>query len=139
LQPPVFSWQQKEAEMPHCPEVEHFLRSSELATTFSEKFLNVTQARIWAVATFGFGFELLASPDSQFFANHRYSATVHVKKIAGGFAVCEITKNRRLYEYDVRQFELRQQEIVELVERRRIEISDEHSARLHKRVRFHYS
>lgn len=139
LQPPVFSWQQTEAEMPNCPEVENFLRSSELTTTFSQKFLNVSQARIWAVAHFGFGCESLSCPDSQFFVNHRYSATVHVKKIAGGLAVCEITKNRRMYEYDVRQFESKQKEIVDLIERRRTEISDEPSARLHKRVKFHFS
>ena len=138
LQPPVFSWQQSEAEMPNCPEVEYFLRSSELKTTFSQKFLDVSQARIWAVATFGSGLELLHSPDSQFFANYRYSITVHVKKIAGGSAVCEIVKNRRMYEYDVRQFQSKQQEIAELI-KRRTEISDEPSARLHKRVKFTFS
>ncbi|XP_032780213.2 uncharacterized protein LOC116918583 isoform X2 [Daphnia magna] len=133
LKPPVFSWQQMEAEIPNCPEVEYFLRSHQLSTTFSRRFPTVNEARLWANEIFGFGFEVLASPDSQFFVNHRYSATVHVKKIAGGFAVCEITKNRRLFEYDVRQFELRQEEIAELIERRQMEIPHEPTARPQKR------
>jgi hypothetical protein len=135
LQPPVFSWHQTEAELPNCPELENFLHSKELATTFSEKFPNVNEARIWAATIFGYGFEVLPSPDSQFFVNHRYSATVRIKKVAGGLTACDITKNRRLYEYDVRQFELRQQEIVELM-RRRTEISDLPISRPLKRVKF---
>ncbi|KAI9561443.1 hypothetical protein GHT06_012400 [Daphnia sinensis] len=133
LKPPVFSWQQMDAEIPNCPEVEDFLRSNQLSTTFSRRFPTVNEARLWAIEIFGFGFEVLASPDSQFFANHRYSATVHVKRIAGGFAVCDITKNRRLFEYDVRQFELRQEEIAELIDRRQMEIPHEQTARPQKR------
>ena len=52
--------------------------------------------------------------------------------------MCEIVKNRRMYEYDVRQFQSKQQEIAELI-KRRTEISDEPSARLHKRVKFTFS
>ncbi|XP_057372232.1 uncharacterized protein LOC130693129 [Daphnia carinata] len=133
LKPPVFSWQQMEAEIPNCSEVEHFLRSNQLSTTFSRKFPTVNEARLWAIEIFGFGFEVLASPDSQFFINHRYSATVQIKNIAGGFAVCDITKNRRLFEYDVRQFELRQEEIAELIDRRQMEIPHETTARHQKR------
>lgn len=139
LKPPVFSWQQIEAEIPKCSEVEYFLRSNQLSTTYSQKFSSVNEARLWAVEIFGLGFEVLASPDSQFFLNHRYSATAHVKKIAGGFAVCDITKNRRLFEYDVRQFELRQEEIAELIDRRRMEIPHEPIIRPLKRVKFHLS
>lgn len=137
LKPPVFSWEQADAVMPTYPEIESFLRSSQLSTTYSRKFANVNEARLWAVEVFGFGFEVLSSPDSQFFPQHRYSATVTVKKIAGGLAVCDITKNRRLYEYSVRQYELRRRELNELIERRRDLVpTAEKSVRLAKRVKF---
>lgn len=134
MQPPVFTWMQPDAVMPKYPEIEAFLRSKELTLTYSTKFPNVNEARLWAVEAFGYGFEMLSSPDSNFFMDHHYSATVHVKKIADGRAVCDITKNRRLHEHSIRQFELRQRELKELIERCRTELYVESQPT--KRVKF---
>lgn len=136
LKPPVFSWEQPDAVIPNYPEIEAFLRTDQLSTTFSRKFASVSEAHEWAIEVFGFSYNILSSPDNSFFNQHRYSATVHLKKIGGGFIVCEITKNRRLYEFTVRQFQLRQREVGALIERRRSGLSAQITSRPTKRVKF---
>ena len=135
LKPPVFSWRQN-AVMPKYPEVEEFFRSNRIFTVFSHTFSSYMEANQWAIENFGFGYEAIASPDSRFFHDHHYSATVHIKKIKDGSVLCEITKNRRFFEYSVRQFELRQQEINTLLKRLRSESTDATNPLPPKRVKF---
>lgn len=123
IKPPVFSWQMPEAVVPDEPELESFLRSSDYCTTLSRKFETTEEAHYWAMNIFGTTFGTLPSPVSHVFRYRRYSAVPEFKKVPGGL-VCEVTKHRRLHEYNLRQYPIQMSEKSNLLDLYRNQLSN---------------